>query len=317
MEVYNALYDDSVENVYAISLVGRPAMKGNLVRLSEEEVKLSTISEERREVMGMVLEPNKVIQRSKSNGDVYGIVFSDDTVRKLSRGFFTQKNNDKSTIEHKGQFIEGVTFVESWIKDKEVDKSNGYGYSYPLGTWLATMKIDNDEIWNNYVETGKVTGFSIDSVLKFEKLNSLDMSEQATEVDKKEQDSVLLSEIKKGFNSILEAVKLKKEEVEEPEKEELSEDDKPKDETSKIELSEDVKTTLSEMIKTEVEPLKTELSEKQTKIETLETELAEEKAKVVELSKRPATEKIVQKPVKKEYKDMTKVEQMMYNRGNL
>ena len=32
----------------------------------------------------------------------------------------------------------------------------------PLGTWMVSMKVDNDEIWNDYVKTGKVKGFSIE-----------------------------------------------------------------------------------------------------------------------------------------------------------
>ena len=32
----------------------------------------------------------------------------------------------------------------------------------PIGTWMVSMKVDNDEIWNDYVKTGKVKGFSIE-----------------------------------------------------------------------------------------------------------------------------------------------------------
>ena len=32
----------------------------------------------------------------------------------------------------------------------------------PEGTWMISMKVENDEIWNDYVKTGKVKGFSIE-----------------------------------------------------------------------------------------------------------------------------------------------------------
>ena len=32
----------------------------------------------------------------------------------------------------------------------------------PLGTWCVSMKVDNDEVWNDFVKTGKVKGFSIE-----------------------------------------------------------------------------------------------------------------------------------------------------------
>jgi hypothetical protein len=32
----------------------------------------------------------------------------------------------------------------------------------PIGTWMVSMKVDNDEIWNNYVKKNKIKGFSIE-----------------------------------------------------------------------------------------------------------------------------------------------------------
>ena len=40
------------------------------------------------------------------------------------------------------------------------DKSKKYGLDMPLGTWMVSMKVDNDDIWNNYVKENKVKGFS-------------------------------------------------------------------------------------------------------------------------------------------------------------
>ena len=41
-------------------------------------------------------------------------------------------------------------------------KSAVYNLSVPAGTWMVSVKVDNDEIWNDYVKTGKVKGFSIE-----------------------------------------------------------------------------------------------------------------------------------------------------------
>ena len=59
--------------------------------------------------------------------------------------------------------VNGLTLVESWIvEDKGNDKSNMFGMDLPLGTWVGSIKVDNDKIWNDYVKTGKVKGFSIE-----------------------------------------------------------------------------------------------------------------------------------------------------------
>ena len=37
-----------------------------------------------------------------------------------------------------------------------------YDMDVPIGTWMVSMKVLNDDVWNNYVKTGKVKGFSIE-----------------------------------------------------------------------------------------------------------------------------------------------------------
>ena len=79
--------------------------------------------------------------------------------------FFKQGYQTNSSIEHADE-VQGVSFVESWIvEDSKVDKSANFGFSYPKGSWIATMKVDDDAVWNDYVKTGKIKGFSIDAFL--------------------------------------------------------------------------------------------------------------------------------------------------------
>jgi hypothetical protein len=88
-----------------------------------------------------------------------------------------------------------VTFVESWIKEDEVhDKSVHYGFNEEVGTWFGLMKVNNDEIWNDYVKTGKVKGFSIDGVFDMEKVNL------KTEINMNLES--IVNAIKEGFASI-------------------------------------------------------------------------------------------------------------------
>jgi hypothetical protein len=78
--------------------------------------------------------------------------------------YLKKKYTDKSTLEHDKK-INGVTLVESWIKESITkDKSALYNLNVPVGTWMGTFKIDNDTIWNDYVKTGEVKGFSIEGL---------------------------------------------------------------------------------------------------------------------------------------------------------
>jgi hypothetical protein len=174
MKTYQAKYNPLTnKGVYGISLVENPAMEGLFIALSKDEViQLKTVNEEQRILMGLVLEPNKPIYRNQ-NGEEFNIVFNEETIKDLSYGFFKNNNHSNSTIEHDiDQNIKGVTFTESWIVENPTnDKSNNFGFSYPKGSWVAVMKVDSDEVWNDYIKSGKVQGFSIDAMLSLEEVN--------------------------------------------------------------------------------------------------------------------------------------------------
>ena len=61
MKAYRVKFDpEKNEGVFAISLVENPAMKSDFIALKkQDEIKLSTIDEEKRILLGLVLEPNK------------------------------------------------------------------------------------------------------------------------------------------------------------------------------------------------------------------------------------------------------------------
>jgi hypothetical protein len=81
---------------------------------------------------------------------------------KASQMYLKNGYQSNSTLEHK-ESLDGLTLVESWlVEDKVHDKSRKYGMDVPLGTWMGSVKVNNDEIWKEYVKTGKVKGFSIE-----------------------------------------------------------------------------------------------------------------------------------------------------------
>ena len=173
MDTYEVIFkENETEGVYAISLVDSPAMESTFIALKEQkEIQLKAIDEEKRILLGAVLIPDKPIYR-KQDGKEFNITFPKKTIQLTMENFFKKGYQSNSTLEHDENLkLSGVTFVESWIKESEVDKSVHYGFNEPDGTWFASMKIENDEIWNDFVKTGKVKGFSIDGFFDLEKIN--------------------------------------------------------------------------------------------------------------------------------------------------
>jgi len=162
MRIVELILDEDQEiGIEAISVVENPAIEEDFIALKSQEFKLAEVDKERRILMGALLIPNKPIYR-RNGEDEYYIYFSKDTVLKASQMYLTQGKQNNSTLEHQ-YAIEGLSLVESWlVEDKVHDKSVKYGMDLPLGTWVGSVKVNNDKIWNEFVKTGKVKGFSIE-----------------------------------------------------------------------------------------------------------------------------------------------------------
>ncbi len=163
MKIIELILDEENDDngITAISVVENPAIEEDFIALKNQEVKFAEQDKEKRILMGAALIPNKPIFR-KNDEDEYYIFFSKDTVRKASELFFIKGNQSEATLEHKVA-LQNLTIVESWIVESDQDKSRHYGMDVPVGTWMVSMKVNNDEVWNEYVKSGKVKGFSIEA----------------------------------------------------------------------------------------------------------------------------------------------------------
>jgi hypothetical protein len=198
MRIVELIIDEQDEQsgIDAISVVMSPAIESNFIHLSKHEIELKEIDEEKRILMGAALIPNKQIYRKNDKTkDEYYIYFSEATIRKASELFLINANQNNSTLEH-SQKLKGMSVVESWIVEGENDKSKNYGFNFPKGTWVISMKVNNDEIWNK-VKLGEVKGFSIEGYFadRYE-MNSknIDMEEKA--MVEKIKELIIKSELK-------------------------------------------------------------------------------------------------------------------------
>jgi len=195
MKIIELILDENEElnGIEAISIVESPAIEEDFIALKSDEIKLAEVSKERRVLMGALLIPNKPIYR-RNGEDEYYIYFSKDTVLKASQMYLMKGNQNNSTLEHQYS-LSGLSLVESWIVEDEVhDKSRKYGMEVPVGTWMGTVKVNNDQVWEEFVKTQAVKGFSIEGYFadKMERPKE-SLKEELTEEKEAEQ---LLSKIK-------------------------------------------------------------------------------------------------------------------------
>jgi len=167
MRIVELILDEQqmASGIDAISIVEAPAIESNFVALKSHEVKFAKVDAEKRILMGPILIPDKPIYRKQivdGELDEFYIYFSKQTVAKASQMYLMNSKQSNTTLEH-GMELNGLCLVETWLKeDMEKDKSAIYGMTDPIGTWMGSLKVTNDDVWENYVKTGKVKGFSIE-----------------------------------------------------------------------------------------------------------------------------------------------------------
>ena len=198
--------NDETSGIEAISVVANGAIESNFVALNKHELQLKEVNKEKRILMGAALIPDKSIYRRNDKGDEYYIYFSKDTVRKASELFFKRSNHKNATYEHK-QPIEGMTIVESWIvENTKKDKSAHYGLNVPEGTWMVSMKVDNDEIYQDALDK-KIRGFSIEGYFADKlDLNSQSIEEYERQLTIEELKEIISEEKLESYSDYPEAV---------------------------------------------------------------------------------------------------------------
>lgn len=198
MKLYELkIEDEGIDEVYAISLVESPAIEEPWIFLNKDEIAFAKIDTEQRILVGAILIPDKKILRVDGEGNPYHVFFSKETVKKLAQNYLMKKYNDSATLEHDKK-IKGVHLVESWIKESKLDKSNSYGLNLPEGTWVGIMKVTDDKIWNDYVKTGRVKGFSVEALLESKLVKASQEIDLETNVEDltEFEANILLKEIK-------------------------------------------------------------------------------------------------------------------------
>jgi hypothetical protein len=208
-KIVELIIDETEEifGIQAISLVSNPAIERGWVAMSKDKfVSLAKIDEDKRTLIGVALIPEKEIPRyDTEKKEDYLVFFSKETIEKAQELFMNGLKNNNATVEH-SKDVDGVSVIETWIKEDNNDKSNLYGFNdVPIGSWFVKMKIYNDEVWKD-VKANKLRGYSIegffvDKVIEMQKEDILNLAEECVECEQKEvmdeiKDILLNAELK-------------------------------------------------------------------------------------------------------------------------
>ena len=125
---------------------------------------------EKRMIYSPLMIPNMLIPRlDEVSNEKYYVKFTPQVIEKIQNLYMIEKRLDQTNYEHTEQKMSDVIMVESWLISGKSDKAYQLGFNrenIPDGTWMGGFKVldtkEGDNIWNNFIKTGKVKGFSVE-----------------------------------------------------------------------------------------------------------------------------------------------------------
>jgi len=167
IEIIEAIDD----NVAARTQYGRLGIKvsspSNFSSIMKKSVSFKA-DDEKRMIYSPLMVPGILIPRiDETTNERFFVRFSEDAIERIQNKFMIEMRLRETNYEHSEQKFNDIAMVESWLVKGENDKAFELGYNrseIPNGTWMVGYKIldtpEGDNIWNNYIKTGKVRGLS-------------------------------------------------------------------------------------------------------------------------------------------------------------
>jgi hypothetical protein len=160
LPLFDISLEDIAQGMYKISLVDKPAIEENFIYFNEVKKIQMFSNEEKKEVVGPIMIPNKEILRFSPDMGYYYVRFTEETIREIMYKYSKEGLFNAFGVNHSYDTDE-VVMLEVWMKESDNDKSVDYGYNLPNGTVFVKAKIESDELFSA-IKNGAVNGFSIE-----------------------------------------------------------------------------------------------------------------------------------------------------------
>ena len=170
MKVFYINIDDELTGINAISLVESPAVEKDFLCFSKEKetVKLN-FDNAKRVISGVVCLADTPIYRYSEGYGEYYVVFSKETIQKMVEKFAKMDLFKSVNLQHDDtKFVDGIYMFESYIINKERGINPVEFSDIPDGSWIASYKVENDELWDEIINGNKLNGFSLQGLFFLE-----------------------------------------------------------------------------------------------------------------------------------------------------
>jgi len=156
-------------DVNVISIVDSPAVESSFLAFSKQEKKESfaVANEDRMELLGIAMIPDKIIPRyDEATKEEYDVFFSKDTIRTIAQNYFYSGYQHSINLQHSDTFVNAHVW-QSFIVDSAMGVNAPKGIDAVDGTWIVGVQLDRNDagsqkLWK-FIKNGTFTGFSVES----------------------------------------------------------------------------------------------------------------------------------------------------------
>lgn len=155
--------------IFAISFVDIPANETNFIALNKQKPLKLALNKQKQMLTGVVLIPDQLIYRYDDNLGEYYIKFTAQDIERIAQKMMKTGLALSTTTHQHEKPLKGNYLTEIWlVSDSKKDKAVALGLGeLPVGTLVASYKIEDSTYWRNEVLTGKVKGFSLEGIFNF------------------------------------------------------------------------------------------------------------------------------------------------------
>lgn len=156
--------EDLEQGIDATALVENPAIQRNWMAFNNhKDFAFKTHNEEKRILAGALMVADFPMYRNM-NGKEFFVKFSSETIEQLADRMVLNGKLTKFNFEHDSkQELADMHIQQFFIINTELGMDTPKGFdTLPNGSLFAFVKVNNEKVWNEYVKTGVVKGFSIE-----------------------------------------------------------------------------------------------------------------------------------------------------------
>jgi hypothetical protein len=165
LPIYKAVINEGDETgVDFVSFVDKPAIEIDWQKFaSNERIDFKTTDIENKIVSGaLMVADTPIFRRDKKRGE-YLVVFDKQTIQTIVEKFFKNQNNKQVNIMHDGNAIVNDVFMfESFIVSRAKNLVPKGFEDLPDGTWFGSYKIEDNNVWEKFIKSETLKGFSVE-----------------------------------------------------------------------------------------------------------------------------------------------------------